>query len=170
MDLPTLLCYAMLSLNSQHQYDDRRLTLACNLMEEVVGVAEENGLRPELIVALIHYESAWRPRVVSHAGACGLMQLIPKYTGKNSGVPKLSCQDLKDPHTNLKYGAKVLRMWINAYGKGSLKKGLCGYNAGYRCKGTSSYAKKIIKLSSKIRQEAVRIKEYDAILYNDPKP
>ena len=140
MGIVELLCAASMALNIGGS--DARTKFACEQMETIVKEAEANDLPPELIVSLIHYESRFSPRVVSKAGACGLMQVIPRYTGnrkggvnRGTGVPKLTCKQLKDPKTNIKYGTMTLKYWISKYGKGSVKIGLCGYNAGFRCKG-----------------------------------
>jgi len=143
---------------------DARTKFACEQMETIVKEAEANDLPPELIVSLIHYESRFSPRVVSKAGACGLMQVIPRYTGnrkggvnRGTGVPKLTCKQLKDPKTNIKYGTMTLKYWISKYGKGSVKIGLCGYNAGFRCKGENPN-KHGTKYSSLVRNKAKKLR------------
>jgi soluble lytic murein transglycosylase-like protein len=72
--------------------------------------------------------------VVSSAGACGLTQVIPKWTGgpETKGI-KYTCQQLKDPEISIKVGAQILSYNIRVYGKGNKDKGLCFYNAGTRC-------------------------------------
>jgi soluble lytic murein transglycosylase-like protein len=39
--------------------------------------ADHFGIEKELVHAVIEAESAWKPTAVSHAGAAGLMQLMP---------------------------------------------------------------------------------------------
>ena len=81
------------------------------------------------------------------------MQVLPKYT-KN---PKRSCEDLKDPKVGIQVGAKKLNYWIYKYGRGNKATGLCGYNAGFRCKGENknagglNYAKSVIKWEKRIK-------------------
>ena len=157
MEVAALMCVAFASLNLQ--YDDQRLERACNHMPEIIAETKGTKIKPEILLSLIHYESRWKPKVVSKAGACGLTQVIPRYSGgRKDGAPKLSCQQLQNPKTSIKYGARILHRWINKYGKGSVDKGLCGYNAGYNCKGTSSYSRKVRRLASKIRRKMKKIR------------
>ena len=143
---------------------------ACELLPDITAAATANGLDPELIIAVIHHESRFRPHVVSHAGACGLMQVLPKYTGnkrggvnKSTGVPKLTCDQLKEPKTAVKYGTMTLRYWIKRYGRDNKRVGLCGYNAGFRCKGKSPhpkgtyYAKAVLRTTKKIKRKVHKL-------------
>jgi len=163
MGLVELLCAATLALNIGGSPD--RGNFLCSQMETIVAEAEANDLPPELIVALIHYESRGYPHVVSKANACGLMQVVPRWTGnkdggvnKRTGVPKLTCEQLKDPKTNIKYGTMTLKHWIRSYGRGSVKIGLCGYNAGYRCKGDNPN-KSGTRYSRLVRNKAFKLKQ-----------
>src|ERR1700686_3905071 len=47
--------------------------------------AQEYGVSPALVRAIIQIESAWQPGVVSSKGAMGLMQLMPA-TAQHFGV------------------------------------------------------------------------------------
>ncbi len=59
-----------------------REALACSVMPVIEEQAAKHEIDPDLILALISVESNWNRRVVSSANACGLTQVIPKYTGK----------------------------------------------------------------------------------------
>ena len=126
--------------------------VACKHMDTVVEAAERYELEPELLIALIHHESRWTPTAVSRSGACGLTQVLPKYT-KN---PRLTCKQLKDPKTSIWAGAKALDYWVHRYGRGRIKTGLCGYFAGFRCRGQTPsvrgmrYSRKVRRLHRKI--------------------
>lgn len=87
------------------------------------AIAAEYGLEPELVLAVIAVESAWRPDVVSHANAQGLMQLIPE-TAARFGV-----RDPFDPADNIRGGTRYLR-WLLALFEGDVTKTLAAYNAG----------------------------------------
>jgi soluble lytic murein transglycosylase-like protein len=73
--------------------------------------------------AVIRVESNFQPEVVSHAGACGLMQLMPR-TGAAMGVT-----DPFDPRQNILGGARYLRILANAF-EGDLVLTIAAYNAG----------------------------------------
>lgn len=162
MPLAELLCLAILSLNVGGS--ESRSQYACTLTETIVQESNRNGLRPELVASIIHYESRYAPRARSNAPACGLMQIMPKYTGsRQTGVPRLTCQQLFDPIVNIRAGTKTYRYWYRVYGRGSERIGLCGYYAGFRCYGPRAlrsgfrYADRILNLSYRIKAEMNRI-------------
>ena len=146
-----IICTAIISLGMPNAH------YACTHMETVVEVAEEYDLDPILLTALIHVESRWTPRAKSRTGACGLTQVIPKFTRKFGYV---GCRMLKRrPKLAIRKGGQILSYWIKNYGKGSVKVGLCAYNAGYRCRGRHAdrtglqYSKKVIAYFKNIREE-----------------
>ncbi len=73
--------------------------------------------------AVIRVESDYNPEVVSHAGACGLMQLMPG-TAARMGV-----SDIFDPRQNILGGARYLRILANTF-NGDLVLTVAAYNAG----------------------------------------
>ncbi|RDV39062.1 hypothetical protein DV096_00375 [Bradymonadaceae bacterium TMQ3] len=75
------------------------------------------------IKAVIRVESAFQPHVVSHAGAMGLMQLMPR-TAESLGV-----SNAFDARQNVFGGAKFLRILIERY-DGDINLILAAYNAG----------------------------------------
>lgn len=128
---------------------------ACAQLPTILEMSEKYDIRPTVMVALIHEESRYKPDAISRAGACGLTQVLPKYTRN----PKLSCRQLKDPRVAIETGSKTLsKFYYSSYAKQSYKTALCTYNAGYRCKKNSPsysqngrrYAKRILRLSSRI--------------------
>lgn len=79
---------------------------------------------PESFVrAVIRVESDYNPQVVSHAGACGLMQLMPA-TAARMGV-----RDPFDPRQNILGGTRYLRILANHF-NGDLVLTIAAYNAG----------------------------------------
>lgn len=105
------------------------------LIEEVTPIiveeAQKHNLEPELVAAVIQVESSWYPKAESKAGACGLMQVIPKWNPKPDGS-LYTCEQLKDPATNIKAGTAALRRWLNR-ASGDMHLALCAYNAGNTC-------------------------------------
>ncbi|MFT6068693.1 MAG: soluble lytic murein transglycosylase [Bacteriovoracaceae bacterium] len=84
-------------------------------------------LEPELVLSLIRQESAFNPRAKSHAGARGLMQLMPNTARMYR--KKLRKSDLYRPKLNVKLGTKYLKYLKKKY-DGSLVSILSAYNAG----------------------------------------
>ena len=78
---------------------------------------------PALALAVIAVESAGRPGAVSHAGAQGLMQLIPA-TADRFGV-----ENALDPAQNIQGGVAYLD-WLLGEFDGDVVLALAGYNAG----------------------------------------
>jgi len=92
---------------------------------------KRSGIAPHLAYAIMREESAFAPRVVSHAGAIGLMQLIiptAKAMGRSLGI-KATASTLKEPATNIALGCKFLANLQRRFDYNPL---LCipGYNAG----------------------------------------
>jgi len=121
---------------------------ACDYMPQIVKSAEKYKIEPELLVSLIFVESSFKRKAVSKAGACGLTQVIPKYTGGPALKKKLTCDQLKNPRTSIKSGSKILAWWIK-YHNGNLERALCSYNAGFRCSYKKNRKGKIVKRPSK---------------------
>ena len=90
---------------------------------QIIAAANANGVPPALVKAVVKAESGFNPNAVSHAGAQGLMQLMP------STAAGLGVTDPFDPQQNLNGGAKFLRQLMDQFG-GDMSKVLAGYNAG----------------------------------------
>jgi len=89
----------------------------------VMAASQETRVEPALIHAVISVESAYNPSARSHAGAVGLMQLMPE-TAKRYGVT-----DRLDPAQNIQGGARYLRFLLDTFGN-NLKLVIAAYNAG----------------------------------------
>jgi soluble lytic murein transglycosylase-like protein len=85
-----------------------------------IEAAEESGLGdPNLLLALVNYESKGNPAAVSSAEAIGLTQLKPaaaKDAARFLGRPAPDIAELLDPSTNLLLGAAYLKLLIDRYG------------------------------------------------------
>ncbi|EYF00418.1 lytic transglycosylase domain-containing protein [Chondromyces apiculatus] len=77
----------------------------------------------ELIRAVIKVESDYDPRAVSHAGAQGLMQLMPQT------ALRMQVRDAFDPREAIFGGTRYLRVLANVF-NGDLDLTVAGYNAG----------------------------------------
>ena len=91
-----------------------------NLIE---AISAEHGLDPMLTRAVIEVESNFNRRAVSHAGAQGLMQLIPD-TASRFGV-----SDPFDPAQNIAGGVRYLKFLLEMF-DGNLDLTLAAYNSG----------------------------------------
>jgi len=89
----------------------------------IVREAKKNKIKPELIAAVIKQESRFKPKARSHAGALGLMQLLPR-TGRWMGA-----RNLLNPEQNIVAGAKYLRYLHDRF-DGNTTKIIAAYNAG----------------------------------------
>lgn len=78
---------------------------------------------PALVLSVIAVESAGRVGAVSHAGAQGLMQLMPA-TARRFGVSEIT-----DPKQNIRGGVTYLDWLLKEFG-GDPVLALAGYNAG----------------------------------------
>jgi hypothetical protein len=87
------------------------------------GAAARYQLPESFVRAVIHTESRFNPRAVSHAGAMGLMQLMPS-TAQFLGVTQPF-----DPRQNIYGGCKLLRLLANRF-NGDMVLVAAGYNAG----------------------------------------
>ena len=89
----------------------------------IFEVGEKQGVDPRFIHAVIWQESKYDVHARSHAGAQGLMQLIPA-TAKRFG-----CEHPDDPEENITAGTKYLG-WLLKRFSGNVQLALAGYNAG----------------------------------------
>jgi soluble lytic murein transglycosylase len=93
--------------------------------------AADKGLDPSLIAAVIYVESRFRDQT-SHAGAKGLMQLMPDtadFIARRTGGTRFTQADLATPQVNIAYGSWYLRYLLRHY-DGSTVLALAAYNAG----------------------------------------
>lgn len=115
-----------------------------------------------LIRAVMAVESNFNPTAVSHAGAQGLMQLMPQ-TAEEMGV-----DDPFDPRKNILGGTRYLRMLANTF-DGDLVLTLAGYNAGHRAVSrymdippfaeTQRYVRRVLRLYYHYKKQAKKSQE-----------
>ncbi len=141
---------------------------ACEYIPQILESSQKHDIEPEILISLIFVESSFSRKVVSNKGACGLTQVIPRYTGKPALRKKYTCNQLKNSTTSIKVGAKVLSWWIE-YHEENVARALCGYNAGFRCgkkKGTKPL-KAAMKYARKVLNKAKLIKDKKNSILNN---
>jgi hypothetical protein len=98
----------------------------------VKEVARRHGLDPNLLLAVMRVESVYQRRIVSYAGAVGLMQIMPR-TGRliadARGMRDFTTADLLDAETNLDFAAWYLASLIERF-DGRLPLAIASYNGG----------------------------------------
>lgn len=94
-----------------------------DLLRKIHAESTLAELPPELVLSVIHVESRFDRFALSHAGARGMMQVMPFW--KNEiGRPD---DNLFDVDTNLRYGCTILKYYIDME-RGNLQRGLARYN------------------------------------------
>lgn len=113
-------------------------------------VANEVGVDPALVHAVINAESGYNPVAVSRAGAQGLMQLMP------GTAKRYSVKNAFDPEQNIRGGTRYLRDLLVMFDN-NLELALAAYNAGENAvlrhgrkippyRETKAYVPKVIRL------------------------
>lgn len=105
-------------------------------LKMVHAEAKRADLEPELVLSVIHVESAFNRFAISVVGAQGLMQVMPFW--KNEiGRPD---DNLMDMATNLRYGCTILKHYLDRE-KGNLIRALARYNGSL---GRTKYPEKVL--------------------------
>ncbi len=122
--------------------------------DSIIKYSRKYGVDSNLVKSVITAESCFKSKALSHAGARGLMQLIPA-TAKRFGVTKSY-----HPDQNIRGGVKYLKFLLARY-NGNLEKTIAAYNAGegkvdrYNgippYKETKQYVKNVLKVYSRLK-------------------
>jgi soluble lytic murein transglycosylase len=127
-----LVTESIFTLARSDYWDDISLRFPLRYTELVAAHAEQNGLPPEWVYAVIRQESAFDADVASHAGAIGLMQLMPgtaRDMARELARPAPGRVDLIDPALNIALGARYLAAMRERFG-GNQVLATAAYNAG----------------------------------------
>ena len=90
----------------------------------IVNMALKYDLEPSFIKAVVHIESAFDPFALSHAGAMGLMQLMPATAASYELV-----ENHFDARKNIEAGVRHMKDLMERYSNDK-KLALAAYNAG----------------------------------------
>ena len=111
-------------------------------LPEVNNNAIRFNIKPELVLAVIHTESYFNPLALSSSNAVGMMQIIPRFAGREAykavyGVDQvLTHEYLYNPRNNIELGSAYLSLLMDTYFRdiqGDVKNryiSICGYNWG----------------------------------------
>ena len=100
---------------------------ALALVPQISQVAEAYRIDPLLLHAIAHVESRHNPAAVSHAGAVGLMQVMPA-TARRFGVTSPQ-SELRDPRISLEVSSAYLKVLQKRFDN-NLPLIIAAYNAG----------------------------------------
>jgi peptidoglycan lytic transglycosylase len=129
--LAALIAVGLITLKPWADKAVQEITLPLRHEDIIRQQAEDKNLDPSLIAGVIYVESRFRDQT-SHAGAKGLMQLMPQtadYIAHKSGGTRFVQGDLADPQINIAYGSWYLRYLLEHY-HGNVPLALAAYNAG----------------------------------------
>ncbi len=98
-----------------------------DLAQKIYDYATKHEIEPDIAYGLVFTESTFRERAVSHVGARGLTQLMPRTARWLE--PGTTTRDLYDPDVNLDIGFRYLRQLIDKY-EGHVENALTAYNRG----------------------------------------
>lgn len=108
---------------STDDYRDVRLLPSSQPLDRLITrIANETGLDPKLLHALVIIESAYDSRAISPVGAQGLTQLMP------GTAAELGVRDAFDSEENLRAGARYLAIQIGRFS--DIRLALAAYNSG----------------------------------------
>ncbi len=104
-----------------------------DIVQDVASnVGKKSALDTYLVLAVARQESHFSHDAKSHAGAMGLMQLLPstaEATARKAGVPYRRSWDLLNPSTNITLGAHYLNSLLNRFDNNRFL-AAAAYNAG----------------------------------------
>lgn len=123
---------AIITVAKAKKFDDLGLRFPQPFDNIVLSNANKFSLRPEYIYGVMRQESAFNSRARSHAGASGLMQLMPataKHVAKSLSKNSPSRAALLQPNVNVELGSKYLRLMLDEYDNQQVL-ATAAYNAG----------------------------------------
>lgn len=123
---------AIMTVARSEDYSDLELRFPLDYKTEVERHAGSNRLKPGHVFAVIRQESAFNKDARSHAGAMGLMQLMPrtgKATARRNNIPLPSTSRLYEADRNIHIGSAYLRQVMDKYDD-NIVLASAAYNAG----------------------------------------
>lgn len=120
------------------------------------GVCETYDVSPELVQALIFYESSWCTAATSPSGNhIGLMQISP--SAHKERMKRLGCKDLTNGYQNIIVGVDYLAELFEEYNDPpqvlDIYNGQKHSNEWYEAGNMSKYSEKILKLAEELEDK-----------------
>lgn len=97
-----------------------------DIQQRVIDEAKRQNVAPSLALAIAKVESNFNSQALSHAGAKGVMQIMPRTAEQAFGVHR---NQLFDPDVNIELGVKFIKKLLKRY-DGRLDIALSHYNGG----------------------------------------
>jgi len=123
---------AILTIARTGDYADLKLRFPLEYADRVRLHAENSGLDPGYVFAVIRQESAFNRQARSPAGARGLMQLMPatgKLTARSNRISYHGTSQLYDTDKNIQLGTSYLRQVMDRFDNNPVL-AAASYNAG----------------------------------------
>ncbi len=123
---------AIFTVARAKHYDDLQLRFPQSYNDIVTKNAKRFSLTPEYVYGIMRQESAMNSTARSHAGARGLMQLMPATAKEVAGQLKMKSPNhtvLMQPKVNVQLGSKYLRSMLDRYDNQQVL-ATASYNAG----------------------------------------
>ncbi|QCU90371.1 lytic transglycosylase domain-containing protein [Thiomicrorhabdus sediminis] len=123
---------AIRSLAKAKKWHDLNLRFPTPYKQPVMQHADKNKIDPAWIYGIMRRESAFSDDIRSHAGAVGLMQIMPataKYIGRKIGAKQIIYRNLTDAQNNIELGSAYLS-YLNEKFNGHKVLATASYNAG----------------------------------------
>lgn len=122
---------------------------AMQLANSVLKWSKEHRIDPSLFVSLIQVESSFKPYAISHAGAFGLSQVIPRWHLSKIQKAKqdVGTPELFDIEANIYVGTLVLAECKER--QKDIRKALLCYNGSLN--NDNDYADKVMSIQAKLK-------------------
>lgn len=123
---------AIISAGRAQHYSDLQLRFPIVFEKQVLQNAKSNSIDPAWVFSILRQESAYMPDARSHAGALGLMQLMPRTARVEAKKLKLRLRnrnEILNVDKNIRLGTAHLKRVLASH-NGNLPLATAAYNAG----------------------------------------
>lgn len=138
-----------------------------DLHQMLANAGREHNVDVDLLASVVKAESGGNPRAVSHAGARGLMQLMP------ATAAQLGVNDSLEAHQNVRGGSAYLDALLTRY-RDNMALALAAYNAGPaavdKYRGIPPYSETRAYVARVIHEFNRRVRARQAQLKQPPAP